>query len=190
VVLEGIDGSGKSEQLGRLAERLRAGGRDVLATHEPTDGEWGRRYRAFARGERQATPAEVLDWFVRDRREHVEAVIRPALAEGRLVLCARYVASTIAYQSADGVDFELLRTRMRDERFPEPDLVLWLRVPVEVALARLERAGRDGRERFERAAFLARVDAAYARQGLLEIDACAAPEAVTEALLVRISPLL
>ncbi len=190
VVLEGIDGSGKSEQLERLGTSLRETGHDVVLTHEPTDGEWGRRYRAFARGELEASPGEVLEWFVRDRHDHLAGTVRPELEAGRLVLCARYVASTIAYQSAQGLDFEELRGRMRKERFLEPDLALWLRLPVAAALTRLERAGRLERERFERAGFLSRVDAAYARLGLFEVDAAAPPAVVTRELLRLVTALL
>jgi dTMP kinase len=190
VVLEGIDGSGKTEQLARLASRLRSEGREVEITEEPTEGEWGRRYRRYARGEIQASAADLVEWFVRDRHEHVARIVLPALEAGRLLLCARYVASTIAYQSAGGENFDRLCARMLGERFPEPHRVLWLRLPVRVALARLSAAGRAGRERFERAAFLERVDAAYARLGLCEVDAAAEPEAVTDALLAQIRSLL
>ena len=58
VVLEGIDGSGKTEQSKRLAQFVREAGRTVVETREPTDGPWGRRYRAWARGELEADPQE------------------------------------------------------------------------------------------------------------------------------------
>jgi dTMP kinase len=187
IVLEGIDGAGKSEQSRRLAAWLRARGKCVVETREPTDGEWGRRYRRWARGEIEAQPEEVLRFFVEDRREHVERVIEPARRRGSIVVCDRYVHSTLAYQAAHGVDPDQLRECFARESFPTPDLVLWLRLPVQLALARL---GERASERFEQAAFLERVDAEYARLGLEPIDATGAVEEVAAAIQERVAPLL
>jgi dTMP kinase len=187
VVLEGIDGAGKTEQTRRLVAWLRERGERVLETREPTDGKWGQRYRAWAQGDSQAEPQEVLRFFVEDRREHVSDVMRPALEAGTVVVCDRYVASTLAYQAAQGLDRDFVRKRVGAERLPEPDLVLWLRLPVDQALARL---GPDAGERFERAAFLGRVDAEYARLGLEEIDASASLDVVARAIQDRVQLLL
>ncbi len=183
VVLEGIDGSGKTLQTARLAEALRARGERVLLTREPTDGPFGRRYREWARGAREATPDEVLHFFLEDRREHVANEIVPTLAAGGIVVCDRYVASTCAYQVAAGIDRARLHAVLAAERVPEPDLALWLRLPVPQSVARLARAAR---ERFERAEFLERVDAEYARLGLEEIDASRGPEEVAAQILARV----
>jgi dTMP kinase len=157
LTLEGIDGSGKTLQAGLLVEWLEGEGIDVVATREPTDGTWGRRYRSWARGDSEATPEEVLDFFLRDRSEHVEQVIAPALEQGAVVVCDRYTHSTLAYQAAQGIDRDELRERHRALGLPEPDLALWIRVPVEVGIDRIrDEAG----ERFERAAFLERVEVA------------------------------
>ena len=184
VVLEGIDGSGKTEQARRLAECLRARGRTVVETREPTDGPWGRRYREWARGETQASADEVLEFFVEDRREHVAEVIRPALERGDDVICDRYVASTLAYQAAHGVAREALAAAIGAEGFPVPDLTLWLRLPVDAALGRI---GSRSAERYEKRAFLESVDAEYRQLetelGLVEVDATGAPDEV--ALRVR-----
>ncbi len=80
-----------------------------------------------------------------------------------------------------------LRKRMERERFPQPDLALWLRLPVVQAL---ERLGPTVHERFERAAFLERVDAEYARLDLLEIDASGSLDAVAQAIQERVGELL
>jgi dTMP kinase len=187
LVLEGIDGAGKSEQARALAEWLRARGEEVVLTREPTGGEWGLRYRRFARGELELSPDEVLRCFVLDRREHVAKLVRPALARGAVVVCDRYVASTLAYQAAQGIDRGVLRARLDAEDFPSPDATLWLRLPVSVALARL---GQSANERFERTDFLARVDAEYARLGLIEIDASGTREAVQAAIRRELAPIL
>jgi len=175
VVLEGIDGAGTTTQSARLAAALRERGRDVVETREPTSGPWGQRYRAWARGELPATPGEVLGFFLEDRREHVEGIVEPSLARGAIVVCDRYVPSTIAYQTAAGVPREVVMAALEAHSFPEPDLTLWLRVPVERALAR---KGSAAREKFEEVGFLQRVEAEYARLEMTEIDASQPLESV------------
>lgn len=179
IVLEGIDGSGTTTQSKLLADWLRSRGARVVETREPTDGEWGRRYRRWARGALEAEPEEVLRFFVLDRREHVDGLILPSLEAGRIVVCDRYVASTRAYQAAHGVDREALAARLEAEAFPEPDLVLWLRLPVAVAL---DRIGARVAERYEERGFLERVDAEYARLGLTEVDAARPRDEVQDEL--------
>ncbi len=183
-MLEGIDGAGKSEQTRRLAAWLCGRGADVVETSEPTEGEWGQRYRAWARGEGEASAEEVLRYFHEDRRAHVDALIRPALAAGRTVVCDRYVASTLAYQAAQGLSREAMAKTFEAERFPEPDLVVWLRLPVEQALARL---GQSAGERFEHADFLERVDAEYAALGLEPLDASGSPAEVARTIQARVA---
>ena len=182
LVLEGIDGSGKSEQSRRLAAWLESRGHRVVSTREPTDGPFGRRYRAWARGEIEATPEQVLGFFLEDRREHVKGLIRPALERGEVVVCDRYVAATLAYQAAQGLDRGRLRALFDTPEFPTPDLVLWLRVPIATALARM---ADTATERFERADFLARVDAEYAQLGLEPLDASGSVEAVASEIQKR-----
>jgi len=187
IVLEGIDGSGKSEQAHRLARWLRSERHTVVSTREPTDGEWGRTYRAWARGEFEASPDEVLRWFAEDRREHVAQVIAPALERGDVIVCDRYRDSTRAYQAAQGIDRARLAELFAGDEFPAPDLVLWLRVPVATALARL---GPRAAERFERGDFLGRVDAEYERLGLVAIDGSASADEVEGELRARVQRLL
>ena len=183
LVLEGIDGSGKSEQCRRLCAWLEARGHRVVSTREPTDGPFGRRYREWARGAFEATPDEVLGFFLEDRRAHLKDVVLPALERGEIVVCDRYKDSTLAYQSAQGLDRAQLRALFDAPEFLVPDLVLWLRVPIAVAL---ERMGEREAERFERAEFLERVEAEYARLGLEAIDANASVEVVERAIRQRV----
>ena len=183
LVLEGIDGSGKTEQTRRLAAWLEQSGHRVVSTREPTDGPFGRRYRAWARAEFEATPDEVLELFLEDRREHLRLVVLPALGRSEIVVCDRYKDSTRAYQAAQGLDRERLRALFDTPEFPVPDLVLWLRVPVATALARM---GASASERFERAEFLSRVDAEYARLGLEAIDASGTADDVERAIRARV----
>jgi dTMP kinase len=180
VAFEGVDGSGKSTQLALLAAALRAAGRSVVETREPTEGAWGRRIRAMARSGERVAPEEELRWFVEDRREHVAAVIRPGVASGAVVLTDRYYLSTVAYQGARGLDPERLLAAAEAE-FPVPDLALVLEVEPEIGLARVAGRGGEAEPAFEEASFLARVAAlfrAVERPYVVHLDARRARDAV------------
>ncbi len=135
VVFEGVDGAGKTTQVAELARFLRACWLPVVTTKEPTNGPWGRRIRETAVTGRLSVEEE-LELFERDRKEHVETLIRPRLEEGSWVLVDRYYYSTAAYQGIRGLDpGEIIE---RNERFaPRPDLLLLLDVPADVGVARV-----------------------------------------------------
>ena len=180
LVFEGIDGSGKSTQLRLLDEHLRAQAMDVVVTHEPTGGAWGRRIRAMARSGERVAPTEELRWFVEDRREHVATVIRPALDAGRIVLSDRYFLSTVAYQGARGFDPAQLLADAEAE-FPLPDLALLFEVDPAAGLARVAARGGAAEPAFEEKAYLERVTAVFAsldRPYLARVAATAPIEAV------------
>ena len=191
VALEGLDGSGKSTQLPALVGALRAAGRDVVATREPTDGAYGRRIRAMARSAERVAPDEELRWFFEDRREHVAQVIAPALAAGRAVVTDRYFLSTVAYQGARGLDWRAILADSERE-FPIPDLALLFEVPAELGLARVHARGGPAEPAFERADYLTRVAAIFAaieRDYVVRIDATGGAEAVAAAALARVARL-
>lgn len=184
VAFEGIDGAGKSTQLRRLAARLRAAGRSVVETREPTGGPWGRRIRAMARSGERVAPAEELRWFVEDRREHVAAVIRPGVASGAIVLSDRYFLSTVAYQGARGLDPARLLAEAEAE-FPLPDLAIVLDVDPGAGLARVAARGGVAEPAFEDGAFLARVVEVFrglARPYVVHVDGRLGEEAVAAAI--------
>ena len=161
IAFDGLDGSGKTTQLARLALRLRAAGHDVLETREPTDGVWGRRVRAMARSGERVAPEEELRWFLEDRAEHVERDIAPALAAGRTVLTDRYTLATVAYQGARGLDWrELLADA--EARFPLPDLVVLVEIEARAGMARIHARGEPVEPSFEEQSFLERVAAVFA----------------------------
>ena len=148
ITIEGPDGAGKTTQAERLAGALRDRGHDVLSTREP-GGTWlGERIREviLARGhERDGSPAPIDPLtdallFSAARRQLVEAVLRPALAAGRTVICARYVDSTIAYQGyGAGVPLEALRQLEAVATGGLlPDVTVLLDLPVEAGLSRKE----------------------------------------------------
>lgn len=140
IVAEGIDGTGKSTQVRLLADALRAAGHRVITSREPTDGPYGRRLRQSATTGR-LSPEEEFQLFLRDRRDHVATLIRPALDAGSIVILDRYYFSTMAYQGARGFDPEEIR-RLNEEFAPQPDLLLHLDLPVDKALDRI--GARDG----------------------------------------------
>jgi len=155
IVLEGIDGSGKSTQAGRLVERLGERGLEAILLREPSDGPWGRKIREKAASRDSLTPEEELELFVKDRRENVERKIRPALDRGRIVVLDRYYFSTMAYQGAKGIDPVEIR-RINEAFAVIPDLVIVLDIPADDGLERI--AGRGRRDwLFEREDYLCRV---------------------------------
>ncbi len=184
IAFEGLDGCGKSTQIERLAAALRAAGRDVVLTREPTDGEFGRRIRATAGSGEKISPDEELRWFVEDRRAHVAEVIRPALDAGKTVLSDRYYLSTVAYQGARGCD----PTRILEENeaeFPVPDLVVLLEIEPSVGLARVHARGNAVETRFEHSEFLEAVAEIFQRLDrpyIARIGASGTPDEVQRAV--------
>jgi len=153
IVLEGIDGTGKSTQSRMLADWFREQGREVLSSREPTDGPHGRRLRDSASAGR-LSPEEELGLFLLDRREHVDTLIAPALAAGRVVILDRYYFSTMAYQGARG--FDPAEIRRRNEAFaPVPDHLFILDLDLDTALSRIGARG-DTANEFEQRESLAR----------------------------------
>jgi dTMP kinase len=143
VAIEGIDGSGKSGVAAYLADHLRDSGYDVLRTQEPGGTEEGAMLRKLllARDAFDWVPTAELLLMNASRRQHVERVIRPALDAGRVVVCDRFVGSTIAYQGAgrglpDEMIFGIHRLAMDDFW---PDLTLVLDLDPAVGLRRSQR---------------------------------------------------
>jgi len=136
IVLEGADGTGKSTHAAMLGEYLKANGRDVVVTQEPTNGEIGRMIRRVLSGELKVTPRALALLFTADRAEHVAKEIAPALAAGKVVISDRYYHSTVVYQSAQGVPEDWIY--QMNSFAPEPDLTIVLSVPPEQAIGRIK----------------------------------------------------
>jgi dTMP kinase len=161
VVFEGGEASGKSTQAARAAARL-----DALLTREPGGTAVGERLRLLLLDPRLAgldRRAETL-LLLAARAQHVAEVIAPALEEGRHVVCDRFSGSTIAYQGhGRGLDADHLACLSRwASAGLEPDLVILLVVPPDVAAARLGGRGRADRMEGEDGRFFARVESGYA----------------------------
>ena len=175
LTFEGLDGSGKSTQLRRLAFALRSRELPVREMRQPGGTEFGDRVRALlleSRGTAIAPRAELALMFA-DRAQAIEEVVAPALRQGELVLCDRWTDSTEAYQGA-GRELGLRLVRLLDQQLCgglEPDLTVLLLPPIEVSLERARRrnarqaalTGRDeGRFEAESEQFFRRVHAQYA----------------------------
>ncbi|MFK7912209.1 MAG: dTMP kinase [Akkermansiaceae bacterium] len=140
IVIEGIDGTGKSTQSHLLAEYLREQGHEVIESHEPTNGPWGRKLRESATTGRLSIEDE-LEYFLKDRKQHVEELINPTVERGGIVILDRYYFSSMAYQGYRGIDPAEIRAK--NEAFaPLPDHLIILDLPVETALDRI--GARDG----------------------------------------------
>ena len=191
IVLEGIDGAGKTTQARLLLRRLRYRGYKAAFFREPTRGRWGREIKRLARRAGSLTPAEELDLFVRDRRENVDKNLKPALRAGRVVVLDRYYFSTIAYQGAKGMDTGKIR-RMNEAFAVRPDLVVILDVDAWGGLARI--AGRKTRdELFEREDYLVRVrDIFRGFKGprFVHLDGRGGRREIAKAVWARVQPLL
>jgi dTMP kinase len=165
IVFEGGEGSGKSTQARRLADRL---GPSALLTFEPGDSALGAEVRRLLLDspELDVTPRAEALLMAADRAQHVIEVIEPALADGRTVVCDRFAGSSIAYQGhgrqLPATQIEQLSRWATLDRWP--DLVLLLEVPPAAAASRLDRA----RDRLESAgdAFHRRVHDGFLLQAM------------------------
>jgi len=166
VTFEGIEGSGKSTQVARLAQWLLEGRAcEPVVTREPGGTPLGRRLRTVLLAGDAGEPLTEAMLMAADRAEHVATVIRPALAEGRHVLCDRHADSTLAYQGGgSGVARELLvALNGVAVRGLSPDLTLLFDLEPAVALERMRARTGGAADRFEAEslAFHERVRAAY-----------------------------
>lgn len=164
VVFEGGDGVGKSTQAGLLAEWLAQQGREVVRTFEPGDGPVNAQIRQIllSRSTENLAPRAEALLFAADKAQHVHSIVRPALERGAVVVCDRYVDSTLAYQGAgrvlDMAEVERFNWWGTDDL--RPDLTVLLDLAPETGLGgiaehdRMESAGADFHERV-RGGFLA-----------------------------------
>ena len=145
VTLEGIDASGKSTQLELLKRALKERGFDVLATRQPGGTPIGRQIREVILSpvnSEMVAETEVL-LYMADRLQHLRKVVRPALDQGKIVLCDRYHDATVVYQGA-GRRLDLSWLRPIEKKYLiRPDLTLWLDISLEESLDRLERRNRQ-----------------------------------------------
>lgn len=190
ISLEGIDGAGKSAQIGLLAGWLRQTGRDVTTCRDPGSTSAGDAVRAILLDRHDLHLAATAEMFLymAARAQLVDEVIEPAIARGEWVVSDRYLLSNIVYQGhAAGIDPDTIREVGRlATRGRMPDLVLLLDVDLETSAARLarpldklENRGDEFRGRL-RAGYLA--EAARQPDRVVTVDARPAIEEVAAAI--------
>lgn len=147
ITFEGIDGSGKSTQLRLLADDLRFRGFNVLTTQEPGGTPLGRRLRqAFLETEENVAPMAELLCYAADRAQHVEFLIKPALAAGKIVISDRYADATAAYQGAGrGFSETIIKQVIKLATGGlKPDLTVFFDLPVGLSLQRTNKRDEMG----------------------------------------------
>jgi dTMP kinase len=158
ITFEGIEGCGKTTQIKRLAGRLKDRGIQLISTLEPGGTRIGQDIRKVLLDSRNShlAPLAELILYAADRAQHIEEVIKPALDQGKWVLCDRFFDATVAYQGAGrGLDMDLIQTLNELVTTGiKPDLTLLLDCPpetgIERAIKRISIIGQDGQDRFER----------------------------------------
>ena len=151
ISFEGIDGSGKSTQIQKLAEFLEARDFDIVITREPggsTGGEEIRNLLLQGNVDRWSPETEIL-LFTAARRDHLERIILPALEGGKIVICDRFTDSTRMYQGMRGVNLRNLVDTLNEKVIKfDPDLTIVIDINPEISLARAK-SRKIVEERFE-----------------------------------------
>ena len=151
ISFEGIDGSGKSTQIQKLAEFLEARDFDIVITREPGGSKGGEEIRNLllqGNVDRWSAETEIL-LFTAARRDHLERIILPALEEGKVVICDRFTDSTRMYQGMRGVNLRNLVDTLNEKVIKfDPDLTIVIDINPEISLKRAK-SRKTVEERFE-----------------------------------------
>ncbi len=168
ITFEGIDGAGKSTHISALASAFQAAGKNVTLTREPGGTPLAEKLRVMVLNDAMDSLSESLLIFAA-RRDHLNAVILPALARGDVVLCDRFTDATFAYQgSGRGFDLRILQTLERwvqasaDNTFVQPHLTVWFDLNPAEAAKRLAGARLPDRFEAQPVEFFTRVAQGYA----------------------------
>ncbi|UCG36532.1 MAG: dTMP kinase [Candidatus Bathyarchaeota archaeon] len=138
ICIEGLDGSGKTTQARLLIHALRERGYDPAYTTEPSDGIYGEIIRKrVLQGDLRIPAVIETVLFAVDRFDHIQSTIRPLLDKGKIVVCDRYVYSSIAYQGAAKLDIQWIEKINRHAI--EPHLVIYIDLPPEIVIKRIRR---------------------------------------------------
>ena len=160
IVVDGIDGSGKSGIVKMLCDYLLSKKKyKILSTREPTNGTHGKQIRRMLTEENdpKISGKDMLELFVKDRKEHLDKEIGPFLSKSNehelnIVLCDRYYYSTIAFQGAQGLDVNDIISQ--NKNFRKPDIAFILDVEPSLALERIEYRKK---EKFEQLEFMKKI---------------------------------
>ena len=165
IVLEGIDGSGKSTQLELLIKWFQAKKITTVITKEPTQGEWGQKIREFINSSdlKGESPERIQILYILDRKEDIEKNIQPALQTNKVVLADRYFLSTLAYGEAGGISWKRLwdlHKQLIGQDFPQPDIIFLFDIEPMIAFERLQKTG-EPLDYFETLERLRKIRGAY-----------------------------
>lgn len=188
ICIEGLDGSGKTTQSQLLTKRL-SEKHDVVYTAEPSQGKIGTFIRkcCLYEGKRLPTEAEAL-LFAADRIEHIHNEVAPELAQGKLVICDRYIYSSLAYQGSAGLSLAWIKTI--NARALQPDFTIFIDVSPERVLERLQRE-KSVMETLEIQQKVREVYLKFVDEGeLIRIDGDKPKDEVADALYLRVLSLL
>lgn len=204
ITLEGIEGSGKTTQIGRLVEYLENRGLECITTRQPGGTPIGETIRSILLdpSNRDLDPMAELLLYMADRAQHINAFIKPCLNAGQVVVCDRYFDATLVYQGfARGLDIELIQKlhRLLFEDL-KPDVTLLLDLAPQVGLGRAweqlnqgQRSGHESRFEAEAIVFHEAVRAGYLELARLEpdriqiIDAAQTEDQVHDAMIKVVS---
>lgn len=153
VTLEGGEGAGKTTLQAAVLDRLTRAGYAALGTREPGGTTLGQTLRDLLLHQEDLAIATELLLYAADRSEHVSTLIKPAIAAGKIVICDRFTDSTVAYQGyGRGLNLTTIHqlNQMATQGL-QPDLTLWLDLPVEVGLQRARTRQAAKLDRLERA---------------------------------------
>jgi dTMP kinase len=187
IVIEGLDGSGKTTQAKLLVEKLKD--YNAVFTTEPSNGKTGSfiRNNCLYESARLPTEAEAL-LFAADRIEHCKSEVKPALDEGKVVVCDRYIYSSLAYQGSAGLSLDWIKTI--NARALQPDFCIFIDVPPEKVIERLQRK-KSVMETLETQQKVREVYLKFVEKGeLVRVDGDKHIEAVSEELYAKVSDLL
>ncbi len=167
IVIEGLDGSGKSTQVEFLVNFLKGKGKKVILTKEPTiDSYAGREIRRALKEEIKIEPLELQKFFAQDRKKHLENKVTPALKEGKFVVSSRYIFSSFAYGASEGLDINKLI--LMNENFLLPDITVIIDTLPENCVGRIEERG-EPKKYFEKLEKLKKVNEFYKKMpGMFE----------------------
>ena len=202
ITFEGIDGSGKSTQMARVAERLEIlkanteiawlKDRKIVTTREPGGTPLAEKIRNIAVNDEMDNQTELL-LMLASRNEHVNKVIKPALADGYIVLCDRFIDSTYAYQTANGVS--LITIQKIQEAILgdfEPDITFYLEITPEESLKRAMERGTTSKFEARGMDYHKRVSGAYRaittqKDRFVTIDATLEPDVITGLIMRKLA---
>ena len=200
IVLDGIDGSGKSEQVKLLHNYLFSKNKKyrILTTREPTNGKYGSEIRKILRKEKDPlkNAENLLNLFTKDRTEHLQNTILPFLEHSNdidcnIVISDRYYYSTIVFQHSQGLDIKKIIEQ--NKHFRKPDIVFILDISPETALKRIEHREK---EKFEKLEFMEKIRENFLdlknhlEENLITIDSSNTKEEVFEDIKKEINKIL